>query len=219
MEEELQDVPLFGRKMKTHVMGCECNTCRGSRGPSFLRCPLGFTESTYCSFPCTRIQIIFSHIEGSHLTPISSLNSWSNRQATCSFGTIRVKPNLWGVSAKSFYGGGRCCALPSSLPDMLGTEHLSRVREGSLLCVCQFLFARSLVRTPRGDESCAPVFLGLRCVRPLAMCVRLHVYDSFQSSFSPHKIFILVVQGPVIAISHPELFIPCTDWQSFAMRP
>lgn len=43
---------------------------------------------------------------------------------------------------------------------------------------------------------------------PLAMCVRLRVYDSFQSSFSPHKIFILVVQSPVIAISHPELFIP-----------
>ena len=44
-----------------------------------------------------------------------------------------------------------------------------------------------------------------------AMCVRRRVHDSFQSSFSPHKIFILVVQGPVIAISHPELFIPCTD--------
>lgn len=66
-------------------------------------------------------------------------------------------------------------------------------------------------RPGAGAGGPAPLSLGLACASPLAMCVRLHVYDSFQSSFSPHKIFILVVQGPVIAISHPELFIPCTD--------
>lgn len=68
-----------------------------------------------------------------------------------------------------------------------------------------------LVADPEGDRGHTPLVWGLACVSPLAMCVRLRVYDSFQSSFSPHKIFILVVQGPVIAISHPELFIPRTD--------
>lgn len=78
---------------------------------------------------------------------------------------------------------------------------------------CALAAGRLLVPTPApdGGRGPAPLSLGLACASPLAMCVRLHVYDSFQSSFSPHKIFILVVQGPVIAISHPELFIPCTD--------
>ena len=53
----------------------------------------------------------------------------------------------------------------------------------------------------------------------VSVCVWLCVCDSFQGSFSPYKIFILVVQCPVIAISHPELFIPLRDWQSFAIRP
>lgn len=77
------------------------------------------------------------------------------------------------------------------------------------LCVCVF------------GLMCARVHIHLRsCVHMwVCMCVWLHVCDSFQGSFSPYKIFILVVQGPVIAISHPELFIPRTDWQSFAIRP
>lgn len=67
---------------------------------------------------------------------------------------------------------------------------------------------RQVPRRRRGP--CSRV-LGAAMCEPYAMCVRRRVHDSFQSSFSPHKIFILVVQGPVIAISHPELFIPCTD--------
>lgn len=76
--------------------------------------------------------------------------------------------------------------------------------------------------SPEGDEGLAAVLSGRPCSRggrvlgaavcePRAMCARRRAHDSFPSSFSPHKIFILVVQGPVIAISHPELFIPCTD--------
>ncbi len=39
------------------------------------------------------------------------------------------------------------------------------------------------------------------CVR---VCVHVCAYDSFRCSFSPYKIFILVVQGSVIAISQTE---------------
>lgn len=79
---------------------------------------------------------------------------------------------------------------------------MQRVHGATFVCVCVCLVA------------CVHVHLHFVCV-----CVWLHVCDSFQGSFSPYKIFILVVQGPVIAISHPELFIPRTDWQSFAIRP
>ncbi len=37
-----------------------------------------------------------------------------------------------------------------------------------------------------------------------SVCVYVCVYDSFRCSFSPYKIFILVVQGSVIAISQTE---------------
>ena len=197
------------RNLKTRAGGVSVTLgeARAPPPPLFSSLPSMEEDDTVLS-PWARTQIVSSPEEDAQLTLRSSCDDRTICRATVLIRNYSLRAKLVGsirrVSA-GFLGRG-LRARRRGVPAASGRW------SGPVSWVCARLLpsARFLVEALEGGRAGPRSSWGWH-MSPLAMCVRLRVYDSFQSSFSPHKIFILVVQGPVIAISHPELFIPCTD--------